>query len=85
MVPLNKENSMLSKSRFLKSTVIAALVGLAGVAAVTPASARDYDGDRTAYHRDSGWGRDHDRYDRHDRDDRGWYWRHHRHHFHGWY
>jgi len=90
---------MLSKSRFLKSTVIAALVGLAGIAAVSPASARDYDS-HAGYHRDrdSGWGRDRDgdRYDRSDRYDRGdrydrhdrgaWFWRHHHHHrFHGWY
>jgi Ni/Co efflux regulator RcnB len=78
---------MLSKSRFLKSTIVAALVGLAGVAAVTPASARDFDR-HGGYHRDrdSGWDRDRDSgSDRHDRFDRGRYWRHHRHHFHGWY
>jgi hypothetical protein len=82
---------MLTKSRFLKSTVIAALVGLAGVAAVTPASARDYDAGHRGYYRDSGWERDHDRFDRHDRHDRdgrfdrGWFWRHRHHNFHGWY
>jgi len=81
---------MLSKSKLLKSTLIAALVGVAGLAAVTPASARDY-GRHGGYHndRDSGWGRDNDRYDRfdrHDRSDRGWGWRYHnRHRYHGWY
>jgi len=84
---------MLSKSKFLKSTVIAALVGLAGIAAASPASARDFDS-HGGYHRDrdSGWGRDRDgdRFDRHDRHDRGdrdgRFWRYHRHHhFHGWY
>lgn len=83
---------MLSKTKFLKTAVVAALIGLAGVATVTPASAREYDRhgsyDRD---RDSGYGRDRDRddrsgWDRHDRDDRdygGWRHRHHRHH--GWY
>src|SRR5690242_3165569 len=54
------EFSMLSK--LLKSTAIAAVIGLAGIAAITPASARDFDY-HGGYHRDrdSGWGRDHDR------------------------
>ncbi len=72
-------------SKLLKSTVIAALVGLAGIAAVTPASARGNDNYHGGYHRDSGWGHDHGRYDRHDRNDRGWGWRHNRHNHHGWY
>jgi len=59
---------MLSKTKFLKTAVVAALIGLAGVATVTPASAREYDRhgsyDRD---RDSGYGRDRDRDDR-----RGW-------------
>jgi hypothetical protein len=90
--PLTKRSyAMLSKSKILKSTVIAALVGLAGIAAVTPASARSFDS-HGSYHRDrdSGWSSDrgdrHDHSDRHDRSDRGWGWRYHnRHHFHGWY
>lgn len=78
---------MLSKSGFLKTTILTALIGLAGAAAVTPAIAHDYYGNG-GYHRDRddrGWGdrRDHRGWDRHDRDDRGWGWRHHRHH--GWY
>ncbi|HEY0303183.1 MAG TPA: hypothetical protein VGC36_17685 [Rhizomicrobium sp.] len=77
---------MLSKSKFLKTAVAAALIGLAGVASIAPASARDHDRHGS---RDSGWGRDRGdhrgwgRHDRHDRDDRGWRHRHHRHH--GWY
>ncbi|MEI9887442.1 MAG: hypothetical protein WDN08_13265 [Rhizomicrobium sp.] len=80
---------MLSKSKFLKTAVVAALVGLAGVASVAPASAREHDG-RGSYHRDrdSGGGRDRgdrgwDRHDRHDNHGWGWRYRHHRHH--GWY
>ncbi|HEY4941486.1 MAG TPA: hypothetical protein VII56_08660 [Rhizomicrobium sp.] len=77
---------MLSKSKFLKTTVLAALVGLTAAAAATPASARDFGG-HSSYHRD----RDSDRGDRHgrgfhrhDRSDWGWGHRHsHRHH--GWY
>ena len=79
------------QSKLLKTAILAALVGLAGAAAVTPASAREFD---RGYHRerDSGWGRDRsDRHDRGDRDDRGgrgfgdgWR-RHHHHRFHGWY
>ena len=71
---------MLSKSKFLKTAVIAALVGLAGVASIAPASARESDR-HGSYHRDrdSGWG--HDRSRGHDRGDRdGWGHRHHRHH-----
>ena len=76
---------MFSKSKFLKTTILAALVGLAGATAVTPASAHEFGG---GYHRD----RDSDRGDRGDRHGRGgdrhdhgdWGHRHsHRHH--GWY
>lgn len=77
---------MLSKSKFLKTAIVAALVGLGAAAAVTPASARDFDS-HGGYHRDrdSGWGRDDrgdrgDRGDRHDRGDHGWGHRHFRHH-----
>jgi hypothetical protein len=73
---------MLSKSKFLKTAIVAVFVGLAGAAAATPASARDFD---RGHHRDggSGWGRgDH----RGGHSDRNWSWRHrHHHHFHGWY
>jgi hypothetical protein len=81
---------MLSKSKLLKTAILAALVGVAGAASIAPASAHDYDGG--GYHRDrddgyrhrdrdDGWFR-HDRdgrHHRHDRDDRGS--RHNR----GWY
>jgi len=72
---------MLSKTKLLKTAVVAALLGLAGAAAVTPASAHEYDR-HGSYHRDrdSGWGRDRDGHrggDRHDRDGGG-----HRHHGH---
>jgi len=85
-----KENDMSSKSKFLKTTILAALVGLTAAVAVTPASAHEYDRHR-GYERDRGrddrgWG-DRDRgyrgWDRHDRDDRGWGYGHHRHR--GWY
>ncbi len=76
---------MLSKSKFLKTTILAALVGLTAAAAVTPASAHAYDR-HGGYSRD----RDSDRGDRdrhhgrHDRDRGDWGHRHfHRHH--GWY
>lgn len=78
---------MLPKSKFLKTTILAALVGLTAAAAATPASARDFAG-RSSYHRD----RDSDRGDRGDRHGRvgdrhghgDWGHRHsHRHH--GWY
>ncbi len=80
---------MLSKSKFLKTALLAALVGLAGAAAVTPASARDYDrGHDRGYHRDrdSGWGRDRG-YEHRDHGGRGdWSWNRYRHHRHnGWY
>ncbi len=78
---------MLSKSKFLKTTILAALVGLAGVAAVTPASAHEYDR-HGGYERDRDSGRG-DRHgsgwDRGDRGDHGWGWRHHHHRHHGWY
>ncbi|MEJ1967252.1 MAG: hypothetical protein WDN03_01235 [Rhizomicrobium sp.] len=64
----------MSKSKLLKTTVLAALIGLAGAAAVTPASAHGFD--RGGRHEHSGW-RGHDRHD--------FGWRHHHRHFHGWY
>ena len=78
---------MLPKSKFLKTTILAALVGLTAAVAVTPASARDF-GRHGGYERDRG-----DRFDRGDhgdRGDRGRGWdrgdRGHRHHGHrGWY
>jgi hypothetical protein len=74
---------MLSKSKFLKTTILAALVGLTAAAAVTPASARDYDR-HGGYERDRDSGRgDRDRSDRGDHG--GWGWRHHHHRHHGWY
>ena len=81
---------MLSKTKFLKTTVVAALIGLAGIATVTPASAREYDR-HGSYDsdRDSGHGRDRgrgDRFDRHDRHDNdGWGWRHRHYRHQGWY
>lgn len=68
---------MLSKSKFLKTTVLAALIGLAGAAAISPASAHEYDRGRGGYshsgydrggERDSGRGSNRD--DRGDRGDR---------------
>ena len=69
----------MTKSRLLKTAIVAALIGVAGAASIAPASARDYD------HRD-GYSRDHrgDRYDHRGRDDYGWR-HHHRHFHHGWY
>jgi hypothetical protein len=80
---------MLSKSKFLKTTILAALAGLAATTAVTPASAHDFDG-RGGYHRDRDSDRgDRDRGDRHGRHDRDrgdWGWGHrHSHRHHGWY
>ena len=77
-----KETGMLSKAKFLKTTILAAVVSFAALAAISPASAHDYDRDRGGYgHGDSygdrdgrGWGGDDrgDRGGRGDRDGRGW-------------
>ncbi|HXC54889.1 MAG TPA: hypothetical protein VNU97_06315 [Rhizomicrobium sp.] len=67
---------MLSKSRFLKTAILAALVGLAGAAAVTPASAHEFDR-RGGFERDRGF--DHGDHHGH----RGWGHRHFHHR--GWY
>jgi hypothetical protein len=66
------------QSKFLKTTILAALLGLGAAAAITPASAHEFD-------RHGGYSRDHDsgrggRYDH-----GGWGWRHHHHRHHGWY
>lgn len=69
------------KAKFLKTTILAALVGLTAAVAVTPASARDFDR-HGGYERDRGDRHSHGGWDRHDRG--GWGHRHfHRHH--GWY
>ncbi len=66
----------MTKSRLLKTAIVAALIGVAGAASIAPASARDFD-HRDGYSRDRGDHRGH-------RDDHRWF--HHRHHFHrGWY
>ena len=64
---------MLSKSKFLKTTVLAALLALAGAAAVTPASAHEYNRDRGYSHSrfDGNHGRDRDQGRHHNNDDRG--------------
>jgi hypothetical protein len=83
-----KENDMLSKSKFLKTTILAALIGLAAAAAATPASAHEYDRHGGySRDRDSDRGDRGDRGDRHGRHDRGdWGWGHrHSHRHHGWY
>jgi hypothetical protein len=80
MLP-SRRKTMQTKSKFLKTAILAAFVGLAG-AAVTPASAHEYDG-HYGYHHDRG----HDRgfrggWDRHDHGGSRWGNRH----FHrGWY
>ncbi len=70
----------MTKSRLLKTAIVAALIGVAGAASIAPASARDYDR-RDGYSRDRD---DHRGYDRGHRDD--YRWHHHHRHFHrGWY
>lgn len=70
---------MLSKAKFLKTTVLATLVSLAGGAAVTPASAHEYGGDRGGYNQNGynqdgerNSGRGWDNRGRGDQGDQGW-------------
>ena len=64
----------MTKSRLLKTAIVAALIGVAGAASIAPASAHDY-GRRDGYSR-----ADH----RGHRDDYRSH-RHHRHFHRGWY
>jgi Ni/Co efflux regulator RcnB len=77
---------MQTKSKFLKTAILAALVGLAGAAAVTPASAHEFDR-HGGYHRDRdyGWGRDRGYHGGWDRHDHGGSRGDHRHFHRGWY
>ena len=70
---------MNAKSKLLKTTILAVLVSLAGVAAISPASAHDMD-------RSAGYSRvDGDRDGGGSRHERFEHFRHHRHFHRGWY
>ena len=85
----------MTKSRLLKTAILAAVIGVVGAASVAPASAHDYDRSN-GYSRDRDDNRGYDRGDRNDRYDRddnrggrdhdSWRWRHRHHHYnHGGY
>jgi len=71
----------MTKTRLLKTALVAALFGIAGAASIAPASAHDYDR-HGGYSRDRGYDRN-DHRGRNDRDD--YRWHHHRHFHRGWY
>ena len=75
-----KEIVMFTKSRLLKTSLLAAFVSLAGAAAITPASAHDMD--RGASFARPDGDRFGDSWRRHERFE---FWRHHRHFHPGWY